>query len=154
MEISIPASTYPLTTSSTGIQNIVNEIVSGKVGQIFSKSIVEAFAETVNDASGHGSPQIAVVDTKNKYEDDGVWRLDAPLPFMSEMPENESIIDIQRGKTIIDGKTYYVSGDDRILIQEDGSDSCEIVDIDWHEWNVATNEYSPVLVSAKVAVMN
>lgn len=151
MKIRIPARAYS-TSTSTGIQNIVNEIVSGKVGQIFSESIVEAFAEAVNGADEHGSLQIAVVDTKNKYEDDGVWGLGELIP---SIPENESIIDIQRGKTIIDGKTYYVSGeDDRRLIQEDGSDSCDIVDIGWHEWNVKTHEYSPDLVSAKVAVMN
>ena len=93
-----------------------------------------------------------MVDTKNKHEDDGVWRLGEPLPSMSE---NESIIDIQRGKTIIDGKTYYVSGeDDRRLIQEDGSDSCDIVDMDWHRWDVDNHEYSPGLSSAKVVVMN
>ena len=152
MKIRIPALTYSSTTSTpTEIQNIVNEIVSGKVGQIFSESIVEAFAEDVNGADEHGSLQIAVVNTKNKCEDDGVWRLDEPLP---SMPENESIIDIQRGKTIIDGKTYYVSGDDKNLIQEDSSDFYDIVDIDWHEWDVENHEYSPDLVSAKVVVMD
>jgi len=54
VKISIPARAYS-TSASSGIQNIVNEIVSGKVGQIFSESIVEAFAEAVNGASEHGS---------------------------------------------------------------------------------------------------
>lgn len=107
--------------------------MSGKVGRIFSESIVEAFAKAVDVASGHGSLQIAVVDSKNKYEGGGVWRLGEPLPSVPEMLENESIIDIQRGKTIIDGKTYYVSGDDSRLIQEDGSDSCDIIDMDCHK---------------------
>lgn len=127
--------------------------MSGKVGRIFSESIVEAFAKAVDVASGHGSLQIAVVDSKNKYEGGGVWRLGEPLPSVPEMSENESIVDIQRGKTIIDGKTYYVSGDDK-LIQEDGSDSCDIIDMDWHEWDAVNHEYSPDLVSAKVVVMN
>ena len=128
--------------------------MSGKVGQIFSDAIIEAFARDVNGANEHGSLQIAVVNTKNKCEDGGVWRLGEPLPSMSEMSGNESIIDIQRGKTIIDGKTYYVSVDDKNLIQEDSSDSYDIVDIDWHKWDVENHEYSTDLVSAKVVVMD
>jgi hypothetical protein len=103
------------------------EIVQKKLESIFN---VNEMAVLVNNSIPEDfKVQVAVEQSINKGQTNGIWALKEPIPDLEEF---ESLVDVQHGRTMIDGKTFLVSEDDTRLVQEDGLDFCTIEDIMCH----------------------
>lgn len=84
---------------------------------------MEAISSRVQNAE---TLVVEIQNLVNPYEPDDTWQLDGSIPTLTD---NETLVDVKRGSTIIYGQTYNVSEDDELIGEDDGQHKYNIVDV-------------------------
>ena len=109
----------------SGEPNIVKELVSSHISDIFGTTEVAALFVEINNRLGVDELDVETSLLDNPGMTDGIWPIGEPY----QVPSGGELVSTSRGWTYIRGKAYRVSEDDLRLEPVSGSDGYGVSDI-------------------------